>query len=63
LKVGDDEVPDDWVEEEESDDDSESDVSDVGHEVGEYFLSVDDNDEDDSRRQVCLQYLKDMNMI
>jgi hypothetical protein len=63
LKVGDDELPNDWVEEEESDDESDDDASDVGHEVGEYFLSVDENDEDDSRRQVCMEYLKDMNMI
>jgi hypothetical protein len=60
LKVGDDELPDDWVE---SDDDSDSDGSDVGREIGEYDLSVDDMEEDDSRRQICMSYLKDMNMI
>jgi hypothetical protein len=65
LKVGDDEVPNDWVEEEDSDDDLDSNISDIGHEIGEYFLAVDDdNEEDDSRRrQVCMAYLKDMNVI
>jgi hypothetical protein len=64
LKVGDDEVPYDWVEEEDSDDDSDSDISNIGHEIREYSLAVDkDNEEDDSRRQVCMTYLKDMNMI
>lgn len=52
------------MEEEDSDDDSDSDISDIGHEIGEYCLAVDkDNDEDNSRRQVCMAYLKDMNMI
>jgi hypothetical protein len=64
LKVGDDEVPNDWVEEEDSDDDLDSDISGIGHEIREYCLAVDkDNDEDNSRRQVCMAYLKDMNMI
>lgn len=48
-----DEIPDDWMEEEESDCDS-----DVGHEVGEYDIVNDDD-----RRQRCIDYFVNMGLL
>jgi hypothetical protein len=61
LQLGDDDIPKDWMEE--SEDESDDDQSGVGHTVGEYFLTMDDDNEDDRRRQICMDYFKDMNLI
>lgn len=62
FQLGDDEILKDRIGE--SEDESDDDLSDFGHDVGEqYFLSVDEDNEDDKRRQVCMYHFKDMDMI
>jgi hypothetical protein len=55
----DDDIPDVWL------DEFEDDVSEVGAAIGEYDYSLPilDQDSCDERRQRCIDYFKDMNMI